>query len=150
MLGVQYCLVGKVYTTPAIILWLVAFAAWLFFVYAFLLIRITQAYKPDLESGLNGGWLLLVVSTQSLVILGSQLSAYIALPANVTIFFTLAAYLLGLFFYLMLVAIIFFRMTFDPMKPQEFTPPYWVLMGGAAITALSGAVLIQSINKAGI
>jgi tellurite resistance protein TehA-like permease len=149
MLGVQYCLIEKTYM-PAVNLWVMAFVAWLFFVYAFLLIRITQAYKPDLESGLNGGWLLMVVSTQSLSILGSQLAAHVLVPANVTLFFTLAAYLLGLFFYMMLVAIIFFRMTFDPMKPQEFTPPYWVLMGAAAITALSGAVLIQSINKVGV
>lgn len=148
-LGIQYCLIRAVYT-PAIILWVLAFAAWLFFLYAFLLIRITQAAKPNLESGLNGGWLLMVVSTQSLSILGSQLSAHLVIPANITLFFTLAAYLLGLFMYLLLMPIIFFRMTFDPMKPQEFTPPYWVLMGAAAISTLSGAVLIQSISKAGV
>lgn len=149
MLGVQYCLIAKVFL-PAVVLLAVAFAAWLFFVYGFLLIRITQAIKPGLESGLNGGWLLMVVSTQSLSILGSQLSAHLSFPANVTLLFTLAAYLLGLFLYVILVAIILLRMTFDPMKPQEFTPPYWVLMGAAAITALSGAILIQSINKAGV
>lgn len=149
MLGIQYCLIGKVFT-PAIILWLIAFAAWVFFIYSFLLIRITRSHKPDLENGLNGGWLLIVVSTQSLSILGSQLSAHIFLQTNVSLLFTLAAYLLGFFFYIILVAIIFLRMTFDPMKPQELTPPYWVLMGAAAITALAGAILIQSINEAGI
>lgn len=138
MLGVQYCLLLKNYT-PAIVLWIIGFAAWLFFLYVFLFIRITQPVKPNLESGLNGGWLLMVVSTQSLSILGSQLSAHLSASVNVTLFFTLAAYLLGIFFYVMLIAIIFFRMTFDPMKPQEFTPPYWVLMGAAAITTLSGA-----------
>jgi tellurite resistance protein TehA-like permease len=149
MLGVQYCLIRGIYS-PAIVLWVIGFVGWIFFLYAFLFIRITQAAKPSLESGLNGGWLLMVVSTQSLSILGSQLSAHLSVPATVTLFFTMAAYLLGLFIYIMLIAIIFFRMIFDPMKPQEFVPPYWVLMGAAAITTLSGAVLIQSINKSGV
>lgn len=149
MFGVQYCLISQHYT-PALVLWVVAFITWLFFLYGFLVIRVTQPAKPDLEKGLNGGWLLMVVSTQSLSILGSQLSAHVSILPNVTLFFTLAAYLLGLFIYLLLMPIIFFRMTFDSMKPQEFTPPYWVLMGAAAISALSGAVLIQSISKAGV
>jgi tellurite resistance protein TehA-like permease len=149
VLGVQYCLITKVFT-PAIILWIVAFAAWLVFVYGFLLIRITEGAKPELEKGLNGGWLLLVVSTQSLSILGSQLTPHVYFPAAIVLFFALAANLLGLFLYMMLVTIIFFRMTFDSMKPREFTPPYWVLMGAAAITALAGASLIQSMNKAGV
>jgi len=149
MLGVQYCLIRQTFM-PAIILWVIAFITWLFFLYGFLLIRITRSPKPNLENGLNGGWLLMVVATQSLSMLGSQLSAHLAIPANITLFFTLAAYLLGLFMYLLLMPIIFFRMTFDPMKAQEFKPPYWVLMGAAAISALSGAVLIQSISKAGV
>jgi tellurite resistance protein TehA-like permease len=60
MLGVQYCLLKQVYA-PAIVLWVVAIIGWLFIIYAFLLIRITQSRKPELENGLNGGWLLLVV-----------------------------------------------------------------------------------------
>jgi tellurite resistance protein TehA-like permease len=148
MLGVQYCLLRQVYA-PAVILWVVASIGWLLIIYSFLLIRITQSQKPDLENGLNGGWLLLVVSTQSLSILGTQLATHLFIPLNITLFFTLGLFLIGLFFYLLLIPIIFFRMTFDPMKPQEFTPPYWVLMGGAAITALSGATLIQTLDKAG-
>jgi tellurite resistance protein TehA-like permease len=147
-LGIQYCLLRQVYA-PAVILWVAAIIAWLLIIYAFLLIRITQSKKPDLENGLNGGWLLLVVSTQSISILGTQLATHLVIPLNITLFFTLGLFLLGLFFYLLLIPIIFFRMNFDAMKPQEFTPPYWVLMGGAAITALSGATLIQTLNKAG-
>ncbi|TSD67080.1 C4-dicarboxylate ABC transporter [Inquilinus sp. KBS0705] len=149
MLGVQYCLIAKVFL-PAMVLWVIALVAWVYFLYGFLFIRITGAYKPDPENGLNGGWLLMVVSTQSLSILGSQLAAHLPFSANITLFFTLSAYLLGLFFYIMLIAIIFLRMTFDPMKAQEFIPPYWVLMGAAAITALGGAVFIQSVNTSGV
>jgi tellurite resistance protein TehA-like permease len=111
---------------------------------------ITKPEKPSLEKGLNGGWLLLVVSTQSLSILGTQLSGHLPAPVQVTLFFTLAAYLLGVFFYLLLIPIIFFRLNFDPMEPQEFTPPYWVLMGAVAITTLSGATLIQTIGKTSV
>jgi tellurite resistance protein TehA-like permease len=149
MLGVQYCLLRQVYV-PAVVLWVAAIIGWLLIIYAFLLIRITQSQKPALENGLNGGWLLLVVATESISILGTQLATHLVIPLNITLFFTMGLFLLGLFFYLLLIPIIFFRMTFDPMKPQEFTPPYWVLMGGAAITALSGATLIQTLNKAGV
>lgn len=144
ILGVQYCLLKHSYQ-PAVILWVVAIVAWLFILYAFLVVMITKPPKPSLENGLNGGWLLLVVSTESLSILGTQLSAY--LPAEGTLLFTLAAYLLGLFFYLMLIPLIFFRLTFDPMKAKDFTPPYWVLMGAAAITTLSAATLIEATGK---
>lgn len=146
ILGVQYCLLKQTYL-PAIILWLVGLVAWIFIVYAFFLVTITKPQKPSLENGLNGGWLLLVVSTQSLSILGTQLSGYLPLPVQVTLFFTLAAYLLGLFFYLLLMPIIFFRLNFDPMSPKEFTPPYWVIMGAVAITTLSGATLVQKIGE---
>jgi tellurite resistance protein TehA-like permease len=146
VLGIQFCLLKQFYQ-PAIILWLVALIAWLFMLYAFLLVMITKPAKPGLEDGLNGGWLLLVVSTQSLSILGTQLSAQLPIPPVVTLFFTLAAFLLGLFFYLLLIPLIFLRLTFDPMKAKEFSPPYWVLMGAAAITTLSAATLIETISK---
>jgi tellurite resistance protein TehA-like permease len=149
VLGIQCCLLKQSYQA-AIILWIVAVIAWLYILYSFLLVMITKPAKPGLEDGLNGGWLLLVVSTQSLSILGTQLSAHLVIPAAVTLFFTLAAFLLGLFFYLLLIPLIFLRLTFDPMKAKEFTPPYWVLMGAAAITALSAATLIGAINKASL
>lgn len=146
ILGVQYCLLKQVYL-PAIILLLIGLVAWLVIVYAFLLMIIIKSYKPKLENGLNGGWLLLVVSTQSLSILGTLLSGNLVISPVATLFLTLAAFLLGLFFYLLLLPLIFLRLTFNPMKATEFTPPYWVLMGAAAITTLSAATLIQAINK---
>ncbi|MGI4019982.1 MAG: tellurite resistance/C4-dicarboxylate transporter family protein [Janthinobacterium lividum] len=146
ILGVQYCLLKQVYL-PAIIFLIIGLVAWIIIVYAFLLMMITKAYKPNLENGLNGGWLLLVVSTQSLSILGTLLSNNLVISPVVTLFLTLAAYLLGIFFYLLLIPLIFLRLTFNPIKAKEFTPPYWVLMGAAAITTLSAATLIQAINK---
>lgn len=146
ILGVQYCLLKQVFL-PAIIFLMIGLVTWIVAVYAFLLIMITKPYKPNLKNGLNGGWLLLVVSTQSLSILGTLLSGNLIIPPLTILFLTLSAYLLGLFFYLMLIPLIFFRLTFDPVIAKEFTPPYWVLMGAAAITTLSAVTLIQTINK---
>ena len=50
--GVQYCLIAKEYV-PAMVLRVIAFAAWLICLYGFMLIRITQTSKPDLETGLK-------------------------------------------------------------------------------------------------
>jgi tellurite resistance protein TehA-like permease len=146
VLGIQFCLLKQSYE-PAIILWAIAVLVWFFLVFAFLVVTITKPPKPNLENGLNGGWLLLVVSTQSVAILGTQLATHLSTPPAITLFFTLAAFLLGVFFYLLLIPLIFFRLTFDPMEAKEFTPSYWVLMGAAAITTLSAAMLIQTIDK---
>lgn len=149
VLGIQFCLLRQSFQ-PAIMLWFFALAAWLFFVYGFLLVMITKPPKTSLENGLNGAWLLLVVSAQSLAILGTQLVGDLPIPAAATLFIALAAFLLGIFFYLLLIPLIFFRLTFDPLKAKEFTPPYWVLMGAAAITTLSAAMLIAATNKTGV
>jgi tellurite resistance protein TehA-like permease len=43
--------------------------------------------------------------------------------------------------YFWIISLIFYRYTFFPMSPADLTPPYWINMGAAAITTLSGALL---------
>lgn len=143
VLGIQYTVLSKSYV-PAIVLWSAGFVAWLIVAYGFLLVLITKPFKPPLEAGINGGWLVLAVATQSLSILASKLSMHFFLSAETVTLLSAMAFFLGIFFYLLLIPILFFRMTFDPMKAQNFTPPYWVLMGAAAITSLSGSTLVQT------
>jgi tellurite resistance protein TehA-like permease len=52
--------------------------------------------------------------------------------------------------YIMLAAIIVLRLISARVTPQEFTPPYWVLMGAAAIATLSGAILVDKMNTTGL
>ncbi|MDB5240358.1 MAG: C4-dicarboxylate transporter, partial [Spirosoma sp.] len=38
------------------------------------------------------------------------------------------------------------RLIFFPLKPDQFTPTYWIDMGAVAITTLAGATLIQHLS----
>jgi tellurite resistance protein TehA-like permease len=146
ILGVQHVLLG--YSTSfAVALWFFALLTWLLLSYSFLLVMITNREKPTLELVVSGGWLLLVVSTQSLCILGDTLMQHLFANVALLIFFNLCLFSLGVILYIMLAAIIVLRLIAAKVKPQEFTPPYWVLMGAAAISTLSGAILIEKMNS---
>jgi tellurite resistance protein TehA-like permease len=98
--------------------------------------------KPPLEKGISGSWLLAVVATQSISVLGTLLSNYFADHARVILFFTLCMYLIGCMLYIMLITLIFYRFTFLDITREVLTPPYWINMGAVAITTLAGARLI--------
>lgn len=146
VLGIQYCLLAKLFEL-GLMLWMISLVGWLFIGYTFLTIITIKERKPSLPDSLNGGWLLFTVSTQGIAILGVQLIGHLAIPIALHLFITLAAFFLGLFFYLLLISLVFFRLAFDPLSAKEFTPPYWVMMGAAAISALSGAILVLTIPK---
>jgi tellurite resistance protein TehA-like permease len=49
--------------------------------------------------------------------------------------------LLGGFFYTVIIIMIIGRWLFEPLSPEEFTPPYWINMGAMAIATLAGSRL---------
>jgi hypothetical protein len=89
---------------------------WAVLVYGFLSAVTVSIAKPGLEHGLNGSWLLLVVATESLAVLGSFLALRSGEPPAL-VFASLAFYLLGTMLYVLLSALIFFRWVFRPMHP---------------------------------
>ncbi len=120
-------------------LWVFAVCLWLGLIYTFFAAAIVQPAKGPLQEGLHGGWLITVVSTQSLAVLGLT-----AAPIEEGyLFIALSFYLLGCALYLTLIALIFNRLLFFPVTPKDFTPPYWINMGAIAITTLAGSLLIQ-------
>lgn len=113
--------------------------------YGILTVLTIQADKPDLQTGLNGSWLVSVVATQSLSML-----CVLVLPAPVfdglrlpLMFAALVLWLGGGALYMWLMTLVFFRYTFLPMSPQDLTPPYWINMGAVAISTLAGTLLLQ-------
>src|SRR5690606_11286950 len=108
-----------------------------------------RADKPTLENGLNGAWLLLVVSTQSLALLGVRLAASLGAPAPL-LFAALALWLLGCMLYLLIIGLIFYRFTFFSFTPAMLAPPYWINMGAIAITTMAGATLVVSAPEGGL
>jgi tellurite resistance protein TehA-like permease len=50
-------------------------------------------------------------------------------------------------FYIIIITLIVYRMSFFSMKAEEFTPPYWINMGAVAISTLAGSTLMLRANN---
>jgi len=123
-------------------LWFLGLLLWVVIMYTFFAAMTVRESKPSIEAGLNGGWLLAVVATQSISVLGTLLAARFESHRELTLFFTLCMFLLGCMLYLPLITLIFYRFTFVNVTMALLTPPYWINMGAVAITTLAGARLI--------
>jgi tellurite resistance protein TehA-like permease len=122
-------------------LWILGIGLWLGLIYAFFFIMTIQEEKPRLDEGMNASWMLIVVSTQSVSVLGTLLAP--ALPFHpIVLSMTLGFFLLGCMFYVLLFSLILYRFLFFRFDPAELTPPYWINMGAVAITTLAGSLLM--------
>jgi tellurite resistance protein TehA-like permease len=126
----------------ALALWLLGMILWAIIMYTFFTAMTVRENKPSIEAGLNGGWLLAVVATQSISVLGTLLAGRYTGYRELILFFTLCMFLLGCMLYLLLITLIFYRFTFVNVTMAALTPPYWINMGAVAITTLAGARLI--------
>lgn len=140
VLGSQIVVVVGNYMVAAV-LWWFGLLLWLLIMYTFFTAVTVREDKPALETGLNGAWLLAVVSTQSISVLGTLLSAQYEAWHELLLFFTLSMYLLGCMLYLLIITLILYRFTFLSLTSAILTPPYWINMGAVAITTLAGATL---------
>ncbi|MBV6395840.1 MAG: hypothetical protein HFACDABA_01422 [Anaerolineales bacterium] len=141
VLGRQFHVIAN-NPTIASVLWLVGLFLWFFLMYTFITGITIGETKPSLEKGLSGGWLLLVVSTQSISVTGASIFDHLERWAEPILFTALAMFLLGFMLYILVISLIFYRFTFFQLKPEELAPPYWINMGAMAITTLAGSVLI--------
>jgi len=140
-LGSQLLIVAGWQNTAGI-LWLVGVLLWTIIMYSFFASVTVRENKPPLESGLSGSWLISVVATQSISVLGTMLASRFGTYREALLFFTLCMFLLGCMHYLLLITLIFYRFTFVNLTSASLTPPYWINMGSVAITTLAGARLM--------
>lgn len=141
VLGSELLIVSDQYRI-ALGLWFVGLLLWAVIMYTFFAAMTVRENKPSIEAGLNGGWLLIVVATQSISVLGTLLANRFGDYREPALFFTLCMFLLGCMLYLPLITLIFYRFTFVNVTMAALTPPYWINMGAVAITTLAGARLI--------
>jgi tellurite resistance protein TehA-like permease len=145
VLGAQLLVVAQS-TALARLLWFSAIGLWFVVMYGFFTGVITREQKPSLEVGINGAWLIAIVATQGISVLGSLLAPALATPEP-ALFLALCMYLLGAMLYLTIVTLIFYRFTFLPMTMAQLTPPYWINMGAVAITTLAGSTLLLGSSQ---
>lgn len=149
VLGSQLIIVIGEYRVAAG-LWIVGLLLWLVIMYSFFTAVTVHENKPTIETGLNGAWLIAVVSTQSISVLGTLLAARYPQYGQGLLFFTFSMFLIGCMLYLLLITLIFYRFTFVNVTTASLTPPYWINMGAVAITTLAGARLMMAAPQFGL
>jgi tellurite resistance protein TehA-like permease len=144
VLGSQFVLVQDDLRT-ALVLWVVGIVLWLVLIYTVFTRLTVKDHKPSLPEGLNGGWLLAVVATQSVAVLGNLLVPSLQGEGlEQAPFFCLAMWLGGGMLYIWIISLIFYRYTFFPLTPANLAAPYWINMGAVAISTLAGAGLVAN------
>jgi tellurite resistance protein TehA-like permease len=141
VLGSELLIVANQFRIASL-LWLIGLILWAIIMYSFFTAMTVREDKPSIEGGLNGAWLLAVVATQSVSVLGTLLVDHFPGYREPFLFFTLCMFLLGSMLYIPLITLIFYRFTFVNLTTTSLTPPYWINMGAVAITTLAGARLI--------
>lgn len=131
----------------SICLYFIALAAWVFLIYAFFTLVSIKRNKPKIDKSISGLWLLTVVSSQAIAILGNQLCEVLPFGISKTLFFSLFLFFCGCMFYIILITLIIYRTSFFEMEAESFAPAFWINMGAVAITTLSGSMLLINANK---
>ena len=139
MFGLQLWLRGLV--EPAIALWLLALATWV------LLSYLSFSVLTFLNAGsgadvVHGGWLIAIVGTESLVLLGAPLAPHFGAAAPLTFVTVHVLWGIGVVLYGIFITLFSYRLFFLRVEPQDVTPLFWVVMGAAAIGANAGSTLI--------
>ena len=142
VLGSQLVIVAKL-ERVAFIFWIATLVLWLILIYAVFTALTIKETKPPLDEGINGGWLVAVVATQSVSTLASILAPSMTHP-ELLLFVSLTFWLAGGMLYIWLISLIFYRYTFFRFSPSDLMPPYWINMGAMAISTLAGTLLIAN------
>ena len=148
LLGSQFLLLtGDV--GAGISLWTAAVVLWIALTYTFFTGLVIKPVKPPLAEGINGAWLLAVVSTQSIAALSALLATHVGQPGRLELnFLALSMWLWGGMLYIWMMSLIFYRYAFFTLEPGDLSPPYWINMGAMAISTLAGALLILNSDHA--
>ncbi|HSH51666.1 MAG TPA: tellurite resistance/C4-dicarboxylate transporter family protein [Bacteroidales bacterium] len=146
VLGTQFVLIAGNFQVASLLFYIGTFA-WFILIYSVFTSLTVKKEKPAINEAISGVWLLIIVSTQSVSILGAQLSNYLPFDSEQTLFFSLIMFLCGCMFYIIVITLIVYRMSFFSMKAEEFAPPYWINMGAVAISTLAGSILILNTHE---
>jgi tellurite resistance protein TehA-like permease len=124
-------------------LWLCALAVWVLLGY-FSFSVLTFVNTEEGAGVVHGGWLIAIVGTESLVILGVQLAPRFGSLEDLTLVAVYALWGIGIFFYGIFITLFTHRIFFLRLEPEEMGPLFWVVMGAAAIATNAGSTLSVS------
>lgn len=126
-------------------LWVLGLVSWIGFIYAICVYLVASNHGP-VERVISGATLLTVVSTQSVAVLGSQIAHTFGGLADVITLISLTHFAAGWVLYLVVITLVTYRLLLRPLAPEDWTGPYWICMGAAAITTLAGSNILLHLN----
>jgi len=129
------------YLIFALVCWVVAFIYWSALMY-FGFASLCFAHEDREVNVVHGGWLILIVGTQSLVLLGTKIAAELGEYAAYMMVEIHMLWALGMIFYAIFVTLFCYRIFFLNMQAKDYSPLMWVIMGAAAISANAGSSLL--------
>jgi tellurite resistance protein TehA-like permease len=128
-------------------LWVVGLVLWVICTYAVFVALSVRDDKPSLGEGINGGWLIAVVATQSICVLGCRVLPGRLGNLDAALFLLACFWLCGGMLYIWMISLIFYRYTFFRFSPTDLMPPYWINMGAVAISTLAGTLLVAASGR---
>lgn len=131
------------HTSLAIACWGFAFLAWCTLLYLSFSVLTFLTHEHNVNI-VHGGWLISIVGTQSLVLLGARIAPDLGMYAKFMMVEIHMLWGLGLVFYGIFVTLFCYRIFFLTLRPEHVSPLLWVVMGAAAICANAGTSLITS------
>lgn len=102
---------------------------------------LNPSIRPAL-TGANGTWFIWVVASQSVAVLAAALEPTVETGRRELALVAVFSWAVGTFLYAAVAVLVIARLLLYPLRPIEFTPPYWVAMGATAITVLAGARIV--------
>ncbi len=121
----------------AVACWAIAFFCWSLLLYLAFSVLTFLSHEHNVNI-MHGGWLITIVGTQSLVLLGTKIAPYLGEYEHYMMMEVHMLWGLGLALYAIFVTLFSHRIFFLLLKPQDVTPLLWVVMGAAAISATAG------------
>jgi tellurite resistance protein TehA-like permease len=124
----------------ALDLWLLALPVWTVLIYFSFGIYVFRN-TARLANVIDGGWLLAIVGTESLVILGTLVAPSTGDFSRTVFVLIYMLWGVGIGLYGIYVALLSYRLFYIAVSPDDLTPLLWVVMGAAAIGANAGSTL---------
>lgn len=127
--------------TIALALWLFALCTWFFLIY-FSFGVLTFLNTAHGAKVVHGGWLIAIVGTESLVILGTVVAPKLGSLGPTVFVLIHMLWGVGLGLYGIFVTLFAYRIFFFDIESDDLTPLLWVVMGAAAISTNAGSTLL--------
>ena len=127
----------------ALLCWICAFLAWMSLLHcSFSVLTLSHAKRN--VNVINGGWLMCIVGTHSLVLLGVDVIHVLGSYAAYMMVWIYMLWGIGLILYGIFVTLFCYRIFFLEMNEDDYSPLMWIIMGAAAIGANASSALALS------